>query len=473
MDSLVDVIVLGVSHRTAPVAVRERLTVADDLIDTALRQVVSLPGIREAALLCTCNRVEVYAVAADRESALRALGSDLAVRASVAAAELEPHLYVRSDTEAVHHLFRVASSLDSLVVGEPQILGQVKTTHDQALRSGTAGPILNLCFSRAFRVARRVRRETSIARNPVSVSSVAIELARQVFGGFEGRRVLIVGAGKMSDLAARALQGQGAALTVTNRTAARADELAARMGCDVHPFEDLVGALATADIVLASTGAREPVLTRALVAKAQRLRRGRPLFLIDIAVPRDVEPSCAELEGVYLADIDDLQKVAAGHREGRRSEAEQAEGIVEQELTRFVESFRGRQVGPTVSALRARVLSVAKTEAEKLVAGMPHLIDRDKRAILDLAEGIAKKLLHAPQMALKKDTSGDGVPLVTAVQRLFDLTVVEAVDTGDDDAEARPDGPRRRTPERAADSSTSAPAAEAFAPGTQKKASGQ
>ena len=428
MESLTDVIVLGVSHRTAPVAVREKLTVAEEQVEATLRQVVTLPGIREAALLCTCNRVEVYAVASDREAALRALGSDLAVRASVAAAELEPHLYVRSDSEAVHHLFRVASSLDSLVVGEPQILGQVKTTHDLAVKSGTAGPILNLCFSRAFRVARRVRRETGIARNPVSVSSVAIDLARQVFGGFEGRRVLIVGAGKMSDLAARALRGQGATLTVTNRTPGRAEELASRMGGDVHAWEDLVGALAAADIVLASTGAREPVLTRALVSRAQKLRRGRPLFLIDIAVPRDVEPSCGELQGIYLADIDDLQKVASSHRDGRRGEAEQAESIVEQELGRFIESFRGRQVGPTVAALRARVLTLAKTEAEKLVGGMPHLNERDRRAILNFAESIANKLLHTPQVALKKDTSGDGVPLVTAVQRLFDLTVVEAVE---------------------------------------------
>jgi len=180
--------------------------------------------------------------------------------------------------------------------------------------------------------------------------------------------------------------------------------------------------------VLASTGAREPVLTRALVAKAQRARRGRPLFLIDIAVPRDVEPSCGELQGIYLADIDDLQKVASSHRDGRRGEAEQAESIVEQELGRFIESFRGRQVGPTVVALRARVLTLAKTEAEKLVNGMPHLAERDRRAILSFAESVANKLLHAPQMALKKDTSGDGVPLVTAVQRLFDLTVVEAVE---------------------------------------------
>jgi len=457
MESPIDVIVLGLSHRTAPVAVREKLTVPDDQIEPTLRQVVGLPGIREAAMLCTCNRVEIYAVAADREVALRSLGGDLAARAEIAEAELEPHLYTRSDSEAVHHLFRVASSLDSLVVGEPQILGQVKTTHEVALRSGTAGPILNLCFSRAFRVARRVRRETAIARNPVSVSSVAVDLARQVFGGFEGKRVLIVGAGKMSDLAARALRAQGAVPTVTNRTAARAQELAARMGCGTHPWEDLVGALAGADIVLASTGAREPVLTRALVGQAQRARRRRPLFLIDIAVPRDVEPACAELEGVYLADIDDLQKVAATHREGRRGEADQAESIVEQELSRFIESFRGRQIGPTITALRSRVLTLVKGEAEKLVAGMGHLGDRDKRAILDFAENVAKKLLHAPQMALKKDTSGEGLPLVAAVQRLFDLTIVEPVPTPDADDDARPAPPPKAmaaaaaSPEAAAD----------------------
>src|SRR6185369_13934642 len=200
-----------------------------------------------------------------------------------------------------------------------------------------------------------------------------------------------------------------------------------RIDAGVHPYEDLVGALGAADIVLASTGAREPVLTRPLVAKAQKARRGRPLFLIDIAVPRDVEPACAELEGVYLADIDDLQKVAAGHRDGRRGEADQAESIVEQELARFIESFKGRQIGPTITALRSRVLTLVKGEAEKLVAGMGHLGDRDKRAILDFAENVAKKLLHAPQMALKKDTSGEGLPLVTAVQRLFDLTIIEAV----------------------------------------------
>jgi glutamyl-tRNA reductase len=292
-------------------------------------------------------------------------------------------------------------------------------------------------------VARRVRRETAIARNPVSVSSVAIELARQVFGSFDGRRLLIVGAGKMADLAARALQGQGAALTVTNRTGARADELAARMGAGTHPWDDLAGALGDADIVLASTGAQQPVLTRTLLLKVQKARRGRPLFVIDIAVPRDVEPSCADLEGIYLADIDDLQKVASTHLDGRRSEADQAEAIVEQELARFIESYRGRQVGPTVTALRARVLGWANADADKTLAAFPQLGERERRAVRALAEGLAKKLLHPLQIALKKD-SGDALPLVTAVQRLFDLPAVEAVmpmaDEGDDEDQKKAAG---------------------------------
>ena len=436
MESLIDLLVLGLSHRTAPVAVREKLSVQPEQMDAVLREMAALPGIREVAFLSTCNRVEIYAAVSDRDEALRSLTRDLAVRATLAEAELEAHLYTRADAQAVHHLFRVASSLDSLVIGEPQILGQVKNAYDTALRVGTAGPTLGLCFSRAFRVARRVRRETAIARNPVSISSVAIELARQVFGAFEGRRLLIVGAGKMADMAARALQGHGAALTVTNRTPARAVELAARMGAATHPFDDLAGALTDADIVLASTGARQPVLTRVLLTKVQKARRGRPLFVIDIAVPRDVEPSCADLQGIYLADIDDLQKVAASHRDGRRSEADQAEAIVEQELARFVESYRGRQVGPMVTALRAHVLGLAKAESDRTLAAFPQLGERERRAFVDLAEGLAKKLLHAPQIALKKD-GGDALPLVTAVQRLFNLQPLEAVppmtDEGDDE----------------------------------------
>jgi glutamyl-tRNA reductase len=391
--------------------------------------------VREAALLSTCNRVEIYAVAADKEGALRALAGDFARRAGVPDAELHAHLYTREEGQAIHHLFRVASSLDSLVIGEPQILGQVKGTHDTAVRVGTAGPLLNTCFQRAFRVARRVRRETAIARNPVSVSSVAVELARSVFEDFTGKRVLVVSAGKMADLAARALRAHGAKITITNRTRARADELAARFEAAVHPWEDLHGALVGADIVIASTGAARPVLTEALLARVQKARRGRPLFLIDIAVPRDVEPSAGDLDGVYLFDIDHLQKQAAEGREGRQTEAQHAEAIVEEELGRFIQAFKGRQLGPTITALRARVHGVAKAEAERVASGLTQLGERERRAIIDLADSIAKKLLHVPLMALKKD-EGDGVPLVVAAQRLFELSVVEPVADDEDEREA-------------------------------------
>jgi len=426
--SAIDVLVIGVSHRTAPVAMRERLAIVPEAMDTTLAELAALPSVREVALISTCNRVEIYAAVEDADRAAQDLAEVLALRAGVTSLELGAHLYERRDTDAVQHLFRVASSLDSLVLGEPQILGQTKQAHETAKRGGSSGAVLNACFQRAFRVARRVRRETAIARNPVSVSSVAIELVRQVFGDFAGRQVLVVGAGKMSELAARTLRTHGATLTVTNRTRARADELAKRFGATASDWSDLSGALTRADIVIASTGAQRPVLTHAMLAQVQRARRGRPLFLLDIAVPRDVEPEAGKLGGVYLADIDNLQKVADEHREGRKSEAADAEAIVEQEVDRFVKAWRGRQLAPTVTALRAHVLGVAQAEASRISATMPGLGERERRALLDLADGIAKKLLHAPQMALRNDDT-DGLSLVTAVQRLFELQVATATAT--------------------------------------------
>jgi glutamyl-tRNA reductase len=424
MASGIDLLVMGLSHRTAPLSVRERLAVAPEQVGQTVRSLADLPSVREAALLSTCNRVEVYVATMDPDAAIEALRHDFAERAGTTETELGPHLYVRVDVDAVHHLFRVAASLDSQVVGEPQILGQVKQAHDTALGAGAAGPVLGACFAGAFRIARRVRRETGIARNPVSLSSVAIEYAKKIFEGFVGRTVLLVGAGKMADLAARALRGQGAELLITNRTAARAHELATRIGGEVHSFEDLEGAMIRADIVIASTGARQPVLTRALIERAQRKRRGRPLFLIDIAVPRDVEAGCAEISDVFVADIDDLQKQADAHWTERRGEADRAEVMVEREVARFLEAYRGRRVGPTIAAWRAHVLAVARGEAERM-SGAGTGRERERRDMVDLAEAIAKKLLHAPQIVLKKGGADpvDGDALVASVQRLFELEV--------------------------------------------------
>jgi glutamyl-tRNA reductase len=423
-NSSIDLLLVGVSHKTAPVAVRERLAVEPDAVDGALAELATLPGVREAVMVSTCNRVELYVASEDADAAAASLVELLARRAAVAVAELHEHLYHHRDAAAVRHLFRVASSLDSLVVGEPQILGQVKQAYDNAVRCGTAGATLRACFEEgAFRVARRVRRETAIAKNPVSVSSVAVDLARSVFSDFSKRHVLVVGAGKMSELAARNLRTHGATLTVTNRTRARAEDLATRFGASVADWSDLAGALAAADIVIASTGAQRPVLTLDLIKDVRRLRRGKPLCLLDIAVPRDVDPEAGKLDGIYLFDIDDLQKQANEHRAERAEEAEEAETLVAEEHGRFVKRWRSRQLGPTVSAFRAHILGIAQAEAQRLFGGMG---EREKKAALDLAESIAKKILHLPQMALRDDDPDAGVSLLVAVQRLFALEVQDA-----------------------------------------------
>ena len=432
-NKAIDLLLVGVSHRTAPVAVRERLAVEPDAVDGALAELTALPSVREAVMVSTCNRVELYVAADDADEAAAGLADVLARRAAVGVVELDEHLYQHRDAAAVRHLFRVAASLESLVVGEPQILGQVKQAYDTAVRCGTAGALLRACFEEgAFRVARRVRRETGIAKNPVSVSSVAVDLARQVFSDFSKRRVLVVGAGKMSELAARNLRQHGATLTVTNRTRARAEDLAQRFGASVADWSDLAGALAAADIVIASTGAQRPVLTLELIKDVRRMRRGQPLCLLDIAVPRDVDPEAGKLDGVYLFDIDDLQKQANEHRAERAEEAAEAETVVAEEHARFVKRWRSRQLGPTVTALRAHILSIAQAEAQRLFGGLG---EREKKAALDLAESIAKKILHLPQMALRDDDPDEGVSLVVAVQRLFALEVQEvaAVAVAQDD----------------------------------------
>jgi glutamyl-tRNA reductase len=421
----IELLVVGVSHKTAPVAVRERLAIEPDALRGALVEVNGLAGVREAVMLATCNRVELYVAVDDADEAARGIADALARRAEVGAVELGHHLYERRDTAAVRHLFRVASSLDSLVVGEPQILGQTKQAHEAAVEHGTAGSVLGACFQGAFKVARRVRRETEIAKNPVSVSSVAVEFARQIVGDFTGRRVLVVSAGEMAELAVRALRAQGASVTITNRTRARADALAADYGAAVVDWSDLVGALTAADVVIASTGAQRPVLTVELMTRVQRARRGRPLALVDIAAPRDVEPAVGELDGIYVADIDNLQKIASEHREEREAEAAAAEAIVDEELERFVKAWRGRQRAPTVVALRAHVLGIVQAEAARLLAGLAHLGERERKAIADHFEGAGNKILHQPQMALRHDDD-DGVPLVLAVQRLFALEVAAA-----------------------------------------------
>jgi glutamyl-tRNA reductase len=421
----IDLLLIGVSHRTAPVAVRERLAVEPDAVPAALAELTALSAVREAAMISTCNRVELYAAVDDADRASADLAGILARRAGVAVGDLAEHLYQHRDAAAVRHLFRVASSLDSLVIGEPQILGQTKDAYDAAVQYGTAGALLRACFEEgAFRVARRVRRETAIARNPVSVSSVAVDFARQVVGDFGRKRVLIVSAGKMAQLAARTLRTHGASLTVINRTRAKSEELAKVYGADVADWSDLRGALVAADIVIASTGAQRPVLTLDLIKDVRKARRGRPLCLLDIAVPRDVDPAAGKLDGIYLFDIDDLQKQANEHRAEREEEAAEAEALVEEELGRFVKRWRSRQRGPIVSALQTHFHGIARAEVLRVSGGVD---EKERKARLDLAESLVKKLLHLPMTALRDDDPDEAVSLVQALQRLFSLSPVAAV----------------------------------------------
>lgn len=442
-----ELIVLGLSHRTAPVAMRECLAVDPADTESFVQGLVALPAVGEATIISTCNRVEIYAATDDRVSAFEALRRFLADRLPAEAGgpgELEAHLYRRAGRAAVHHLFRVASSLDSLVVGEPQILGQVKDAFDLATRTGTAGPLLGDCFSRAFRIARKVRRDTGIARQSVSVSSVAVDLARQVFAGFENRRVLLIGAGKMADLAGRALKAQGAVVAVTNRTRARAEEFAQRLGFEVEPYEDLHQAVGRADIVITSTGARQPILMKADVARIQKARRNRALVMVDIAVPRDVDAEAGSVAGVFLWDIDDLQKEAAAALAGRREEAEKAEQLVEEELLRYLQAQHSRGVAPTISALRARFSSVARAEVERALSQLPEADERTRRTIERLADGLVNKLLHGPQVVLKKEAANElGEALTAAVVQLFDLPPPSVAPVEDRD---EPADPSTRTP---------------------------
>ena len=451
--------VVGLSHRTAPVAVRERLAIDPAELEARLRTVVALPGVREVAIVSTCNRVEIYGAFSDADVALASLRTQMidalgAVARGPGGSDDETadvlfarHVYTRVRHEALHHLFRVAASLDSLVIGEPQILGQVKEAFDLAEKVGTAGPTLGSVFSRAFRVARKVRRDTAIAAQRVSVASVAVDLARQVWGGFAGRRVLLIGAGEMADLAARVLARDGATLAVCNRTRARGEELATKLQAQVEDWEHLKEALGRADIVISSTGAREPVLRRAMVAEVQKGRRGRELVLIDIAVPRDVESSVGKLNGVFLYDIDDLQKIVGQNLEDRRSEGDRAEALIEAEMARFLATDRGRSAGPTIAALRSWAAQLARTELERALGGLPGADERTRRSMKAMADGLVAKMLHAPSVALKKEAggSGEGPNLVEATHRLFDLPPVQPVADVDDrddrdDREDRDDG---------------------------------
>ncbi len=424
-----EVLVVGLSWRTAPVSVREKLAFHDDELCASLQTLLSNSILEEAVILSTCNRVEVYACtsksapASGVSQAAALVRSFLAKSRGLKAEKLSEYLYEYVEVDAVSHLFQVASAVDSMVVGESQILGQLKSAFGTASREGAIGAVLGRCMERSFNVAKRVRTETGISRGAANVSSVAVELAKRVFGDLAGKSVLVIGAGKMSALAARHLRADGAArICVTNRSLDRAERLAAEIDGIAKPWENLELEIANADVVISSTGAREPILTKKLMKRAMKLRRYKPCFVMDIAVPRDVESSVGKLEGVYLFDVDDLEKLVSENLKERKSEATAATHLIDAEVALF-ETWRKQQyVVPTIRALREHFHQVARTEVEKAVQQLAKQGSESERenAMRKLATGIANKLLHTPMNALKNTDHTE--ELSQATHQLFSLS---------------------------------------------------
>ncbi|HEY8368537.1 MAG TPA: glutamyl-tRNA reductase [Thermodesulfobacteriota bacterium] len=415
-------VLLGVNHTTASVELRERLAVPEDRLPELLASLNGLPEVEEVCALSTCNRVEVIlAVGA-------AAGADCAVRRLLEWRGVEPDLvapslYRLEEAAVARHLFRVASGLDSLVLGEPQILGQVKEAYAAALRARTAGPRLSRLFHTVFRVAKRIRTETGLGVQGVSVGHAAVALARRIFDDLTTKRVLVLGAGEMAEITARHLVASGVRdVTVASRSAERARALAMALGGRTAPYEALAQAVGEADIVVASTGSPTPIVHAGMVADLMRARRQKPLFFIDIAVPRNVDPRVHDLTNVYLYDIDDLKAVVEEGRSHRQREAGRAERIVEEEVEAFVRGVRTREVVPTIVALRRRFEAIRRAELARMAAALRDLTPEQRKAVERLTEGMLGKLLHAPTATLKRlAEEAEGSLYADALATLFEL----------------------------------------------------
>jgi len=427
-------IVLGLNHKTAPVATREAFAVPAEAVPGLDRRLVLEPAIAEALTLSTCNRVEVYVVPegdddATLATARAALVQAMAVERGLDASELSRFGYEHSGEEAVRHLVRVCSSLDSLVVGEAQILAQVKEAFQSARDAGSTGPVLEQVVQAAFRGAKAVRTETGIATESASIGSVAVELARRIFPRLDKCQVLVVGAGKMGRVTARSLARHGVGeVIVTNRSFQRAADLAKELGWTAREFSELDLLLASADVVLTCTGAERPILDGRRMKAVMKRRKYRPLFLVDIAVPRDVEPSVAEIDNVYLYNVDDLEAVSAEHLANRQSEAKKAEALVEATVREALARDKAAAIGPTLKAVRDRAEAVLLGELERQFhKRLQHLPSPDRQAIEAAATAALNKLLH-PTMTALREHAAARYDLPTSARLLWGVDEVTRVE---------------------------------------------
>ena len=415
--------ITGLNHRTAPVEVRERLAFNEQSLPAALQELKRTPGLQEGLILSTCNRVEVAVTASDEANPQERVEEFLARQRELDPQAIRPYVYSFVGREAIRHLFRVAASLDSMVVGEPQILGQLKSAYNLAKSEGTVNGFLDSILTRAFSVAKRVRTETEIGSSAVSVSSAAVELAREIFGSLANRRVMLIGAGKMSELASRHLARSGVAeILVANRTLSRAEDLAASVNGSIVPYEEVYTRLPAVDIVITSSGAPTYLLRKDQMKRILGARRNRPMFLIDIAVPRNIEPAVNELDNVFLYDIDDLQKVVERNLRGRSDEAAEADKIVAEEVDRLETWLRARQAGPLIATLQEQLERVRAAEVERIRSKLGTLTPQQEEAIEVMTRGIVNKIAHGPIAELRREAGApEGSPVIDVIRRMFRL----------------------------------------------------
>jgi glutamyl-tRNA reductase len=421
--SNVHLFLLGVSHRTAPVELRERLDFSSRDLGAAVEALATRPSAAESVVLSTCNRSEIYVASSDLTLARRDIVEFLSEYHELPPDTFAPHLFAYDDGAAARHLFRVAAGLDSLVIGEPQILGQVKDAFQTAAGRRCTGPMLSKLFQWSFNVGKRVRTETTLGEGAVSVSFAAVALARKIFGRLEGRKVLVIGAGEISTLTAQHLKAQGVAeIVITSRTAAHAQSLADAVGGRAVPWNEMITGLGSADIVITATGAQRPILSRAQVEAVTGRRRPDPLFIIDVAVPRDVEPEVGDIEQWFLYNVDDLQMIVQENMSRRGAEIERAEAIVSEEVARFTTWQRSRTAIPTVVALRQKFEAIRRSELQRL-DGKLGALDPDAKARVDeVTRLIVEKLLLEPTEHLKALPDEETQLAYTeAVNRLFGL----------------------------------------------------
>jgi glutamyl-tRNA reductase len=417
------ILLLGVNHKTTPVAVREKIALSSGY-EEPLAALKKIEGLREYYLLSTCNRVELLLIAEQG-----AMVEELIIRFlfgnQFSPQECHQYLYILRGQEAVHHLFMVAASLDSMVIGEAQILGQLKEAYRYAAQFNCTGPLLNKLLHKSFSVAKRVRTETSIGSSAVSISYAAVQLAKKIFGNLGNKKVMLIGAGEMAELAAEHLVGQGVeSVVVANRTLARAIDLAKRFNGRAVSMEELIGQLQHVDIIISSTGATGLILKKEDVKPVMRSRMNRPLFFIDIAVPRDLDPKLAELENIYLYDIDDLSSVVEGNKAERDKEAVKATRIVDEETLKFERWYRGLAVTPTIQELRQKIDKITHDELERTLARMTSISDNDRKALERMIGAIGSKFLHDPLTYIKSESCAgrdNSDQKVTIIRELFGL----------------------------------------------------